>query len=250
METNPIIVALDVQDVYKARKLVEVLWPHVGGFKIGLEFQMSQLAYLLSPETNDGDAEGRLGVLRSFFDEISSMVMWDGKFSDIPNTVGGAAQALKPVSPWGFTMHASAGKEAIAKAVELRGTSLVLGVTVLTSISTEECQSIFGADSETKVLQFAHDLVTQGAQGIVCSPKELTVLGQYSELDSLIRVIPGIRPLWAVKGDQSRVMTPAKAILAGANRLVIGRPITEPPAEVGSPADAAQRIMEEINGHQ
>lgn len=97
-----------------------------------------------------------------------------------------------------------------------------------------------------KVLQFARDAKIAGCDGIVCSPQELDLLGKQKELGDLLKVTPGVRPDWASAGDQKRTMTPAEAVKAGATSLVIGRPITKPPAGVGTSVDAAQKIANEI----
>ena len=81
--------------------------------------------------------------------------------------------------------------------------------------------------------------------GVIASPQEIQVIRSYTEPNFLV-VTPGVRPLWAATGDQKRVMTPGEAIKAGANYLVIGRPITQPPAEIGGPVEAAKKIAEEI----
>ena len=240
-----IIVALDVDTPEKALSLVRDLAPHVGCFKIGLEFITAMLASLITAQS-DEEAGSIFRVIRELFRLLDGNVLWDGKFADIPNTVGGASAQIDRMHLKMFNVHASAGPEAIAKAVAGKGKSLVLGVTVLTSIDGDMCRSIFGKDPGEKVLQFADWLVDAGADGIICSSKELDVLAGAGVSRDLLRVTPGIRPQWAVKGDQKRVMTPADAIKAGANYLVIGRPIREPPKEIGSPVDAAKKIAEEI----
>ena len=225
-----IIVALDVDSLDKARSLVESLAPHVGCFKVGLELLM---------------AVGAPKVVE-FVHSFGGWVFLDGKFGDIPNTVGGAAKAVAGLNVKMFNVHASAGVEAMMAAVANRGQSLVLAVTVLTSLEENNAYLIFGGPSKAKVLQLARDAKIAGCDGIICSPQELELLGKQRELASLLKVTPGVRPEWAAVGDQKRVMTPAEAITAGADWLVIGRPITKPPAEIGSPIDATQKIAEEI----
>ena len=95
-------------------------------------------------------------------------------------------------------------------------------------------------------MQFALDAKTAKCDGIISSPLELEFLGKEEELRSLLKVTPGIRPEWMPAYDQRRTMTPAQAIKAGATMLVIGRPITQPPTEIGTPTDAVKKIMEEI----
>jgi len=244
-EKKRIIVALDVDSVDKAIDLVKQLLPHVGYFKIGLELIYTMLASLVAAK-DEAEAAGALAKIRELFGLLKDRVFLDTKLDDIPNTVAGASKAIVKMAVKMFNIHASAGKEAVIKAVASRGNSLVIGVTVLTSIGEEECISIFGDKPGPKVIQFAKILVEVGADGIVCSPQELELLNQHPELKKLVKVIPGVRPEWATKGDQKRVMTPFEAILSGASYLVIGRPITQPPPEIGGPIDAAKKIAEEI----
>ncbi len=203
---------------------------HVGCFKVGLEL----LTAVGAPKVVE------------FVHSLGGVVFYDGKFNDIPNTVGGAAKAVAEMNVKMFNVHASAGKKSIEAAVANKGNSLVLGVTVLTSIDDEECISIFGDWPGPIVLLFAKNLAAKGADGIICSPKELELLGKQDELAGLMKITPGIRPEWYPAQDQKRTMTPREAILAGASALVIGRPITKPPKEIGSPKNAVKLIGEEI----
>lgn len=243
-----IIVALDVDAPEKAISLVRDLAPHIGCFKIGLQFINAMLASIITPERTTEACEN-LRKIRELFGLLNGNILWDGKFDDIPNTVGGASQEVVRIGVKMFNVHVSAGKEAVAQAVANKKDSLVLGVTVLTSIGggkEGECVSIFGDEPNNKVLQFARILGEVGADGIICSPQELESLSGSSAFDGLLKATPGVRPQWAVKGDQKRVMTPADAINAGADYLVIGRPIRQPPEEIGTPVDAAKKIAEEI----
>lgn len=240
-----IIVALDVSDVRKAIALVKQLSPHVGFFKIGLEFIWSSIANLLLLPKDE--AICLLEYIRNLAEAIGGQHCFlDPKLADIPNTVKGASVAISRLGVKMFNVHASAGNETIKAAVANKGNSLVLGVTVLTSIDKENCLSIFGRWPNEKVEDFALMLAENKADGIICSPQELEFLNGDPRFEDLIKVTPGVRPDWAAKGDQKRVMTPAEAIKAGADYLVIGRPITQPPAEIGGPVEAAQKIAEEI----
>jgi orotidine-5'-phosphate decarboxylase len=146
-----------------------------------------------------------------------------------------------------FNVHASCGVEAMKAAVANKGMSKVLAVTVLTSLSDEECISVFGKASQQKVLEFANMAKDAGVDGLICSPKEVPLLRSRPELKDLLLVTPGVRPEWAAAGDQKRVMTPGEAIKAGSDYLVIGRPITKPPEnKFSSPVEAAIAIAEEI----
>ena len=225
-----IIVALDVPSLEQAGPLITSLASYVWCFKIGLE--------LIT-------AEGGPQAVR-FVQERGGQVFYDGKFCDIPNTVGNAAKAAAGLGVQMFNVHASAGVEAMMAAVANKWKALVLAVTVLTSLEENNAHLIFGGSSKAKVLQLARDAKIAGCDGIICSPQELELLGKQKELVGLLKVTPGVRPEWAATGDQKRVMTPAEAIKAGATVLVIGRPITKPPAEIGTPVDAAKKIAEEI----
>ncbi|MFA5185922.1 MAG: orotidine-5'-phosphate decarboxylase [Patescibacteria group bacterium] len=237
---NRIIVALDVDDVRKAMELVDLLRDHVGAFKIGLEFNTSSFAKLV---TTDATSLNALWYgLAQLFDKFEGRLMYDGKFDDIPKTMAGAAKGLAPINPMFFTVHASATIDGMMAAVANKGESKVLAVTVLTSIEENEAHLDFGSPSKAKVLQYARDAMLAGCDGIVCSPKELELLAKRPELKSLIKVTPGVRPAGADVGDQKRVMTPGEAIKAGADYLVIGRPITD----AQDPVNAADAIAKEI----
>jgi len=240
-----IIVALDVDSPHKAKDLVLNLTPHVGCFKIGLQLICTMLR-LIATSKKESEAIENLKAIWSLFAVLEGNIMWDGKFDDIPNIVGGASAEIAKIGVKMFNVHASAGKEAIAKAVANKGNSLVLGVTILTSIDKDECLSIFGGWPDRKVADFGLTLSHNKADGIICSAQELKILARHPGTLKLLKVTPGIRPEWAQKGDQKRVMTPGEAIKAGADYLVIGRPITNPPKEIGSPVEAAKKIAEEI----
>lgn len=171
-------------------------------------------------------------------------VMADPKLHDIPNTVKNRIKKYVIHGPDFITVHASGGIAMMKSAVENRGDSGILAVTVLTSLGEEDCVSIFGSSVKDKVLQFARDAVLAGLQGIVCSPKELEFLSEISEFNNLIKVAPGIRPRWNLtpKDDQSRVMTPYDAARKGADYFVIGRPIVQ--AE--DPIEAVKKTKDEI----
>lgn len=228
--SDKIIVALDVSNLEGAKALVESLTPHVGCFKVGLELMT---------------AVGGPQIVK-FIHELGGRVFYDGKFNDIPNTMGAAAKAAAALGVSIFNVHASSGIEAMRAAVANKGESKVLAVTVLTSLEENNAHLIFGGPSKAKVLQFARDAMIAGCDGVICSPQELVLLGKQKELAGRLKITPGIRSTDAPPDDQKRTMTPAEAIQAGATALVIGRPITNPPAEVGSPVDAAMRIAEEI----
>ena len=238
-----IIVPIDISDIDKAIKLVTTLKPYVGMFKFGLELITTLLVQLVIT----GDIL-LLQKVQTLFKAVEGQLFWDGKWDDISNTVGNTALALSPLNPKMVNVHASAGIDSMQAAVQNSSGSLVLGVTVLTSIKEGECISIFGDLPNKKVVEFARTIFNVGAQEIICSAKELYVLEKEHFANNLLKVVPGIRPQWAPIGDQKRVMTPSEAINVGADYLVIGRPITELPIEVGGPIEAVRRIIDEIGG--
>lgn len=225
-----IIVALDVASLEEVRPLVEGLAPYVGGFKIGTEL------------TTGVGAPQAVELVHS----SGGQVFLDLKIHDIPNTAGRTAKAAAALAVKTLNVHASAGIEAMMAVVANKGNSLVLAVTVLTSLDDDTTQLIYGGSSRAKVLQLARDACLAGVDGVICSPQELELLSTHLELSGLKKVTPGVRPEWAAVGDQKRVATPGEAIKKGATDLVIGRPITTPPAEIGSPTDAAKIIADEI----
>lgn len=178
--------------------------------------------------------------------QLGKRVFLDLKYHDIPNTVAHAAKAAADLGAGLMTLHASGGKamiEAARKAVEGSDTR-ILAVTVLTSISDNVLRDEVGMreSAEEAVRRLAVQAVNSGAHGVVCSPREIRVLREAFGGEPLI-VTPGVRPAWASKDDQARVMTPREAALAGASMVVVGRPILKH----SDPAEAAALIKEELN---
>lgn len=241
-----IIIPLDTSDVGKAADLVEALAPHVGCFKVGLELIYAILASVLCP-AGSGEAHRNTDAARRLFGSLGpANLFWDGKLADIPNTVAGATAQINRIGVKCVNVHASCGRAAIRAAVEKATDCKVWGVTVLTSLSEAECISIFGNEPAAKVVEFADMLLEEHADGVISSPQEVKLLRAEPRFDALTLATPGVRPAWAAVGDQKRVMTPGEAIEAGADHLVIGRPITQPPPEIGDPVKAAQLVAEEI----
>jgi len=232
-----VFVALDTPDRDHALKLARILSPHVGGFKIGLEAFISH-GPALAREIREHDAD----------------LFIDLKLHDIPNTVAGAAAAVGRLGAQFLTVHALGGKAMIAAAVESSAraaeaagfaTPTVLAVTVLTSHDDDTLTALgLAGPCADAVLRLADLARDAGAGGLVCSPRE--VAGVRERFPSGTLVVPGIRPasLTVRKDDQARIATPASAVADGADRLVIGRPITQAP----DPALAATAIADEIAG--
>jgi orotidine-5'-phosphate decarboxylase len=231
-QTNPcqkIIVALDVPTDDAAVKLIEDLGDLVGLYKIGLQLFTKYGPALVHRAKATG-----------------ARIFLDLKFHDIPNTVQQAVRSVRGIGADMTTIHLCGGGKMIAAA--LAGVEadpmLVLGVTVLTSSSRETLQEagIMGA-VEDEVLRLAKLGVENGIRGVVASPQEISLLRQIFG-HALTIVTPGVRPGWAAANDQQRTLTPRAAVAAGADYLVIGRPITAH----ASPRDAAQKIADEICG--
>jgi orotidine-5'-phosphate decarboxylase len=226
---NPIFAALDTADLDRALTLARSLRGSVGGLKVGLEFL---------------SACGPEGLK-----EIASLglpVFADTKFHDIPNTVAGAARAIARLGVALFNVHASGGeammRAAREAAVAVNPEVKVIAVTVLTSLDREGLRAVGQGDSAALQVERLARLAKQaGLDGVVCSPREIEVVRRACGPEFLI-VTPGVRPAGAELGDQRRVTTPADAIRAGADVLVIGRPITAAP----DPAKAAEALAEEV----
>lgn len=228
---SPVYCAIDRPDQDGAIELARTLGGAVGGLKIGLEFIT---------------ANGPDGVARII--DLGLPVFLDVKFHDIPNTVSGAIKAAGDLGVAMLTLHLTGGPAMLDAAVKaadsLRGQRpQLLGVTVLTSMDDADLDAIGVARStEQQVLRLAKLARNAGLDGIICSPREIQPLKQVFG-DSLQLVVPGIRPAGSASGDQKRTLTPAEAIKAGADRLVIGRPITG----ADDPRAAALAIEAEID---
>jgi orotidine-5'-phosphate decarboxylase len=156
-------------------------------------------------------------------------VFLDLKLHDIPATVGGAARAVAKVRPDLLTVHAAAGATAIAAAVQALPSTKIVAVTILTSLSDHDLDEVgMAGPVSDAVLRLAALAVGAGARGLVCSPQEVAAVR--SEVGPDITLItPGVRPSGEASHDQARVATPQEALRAGADLLVIGRPITRAP---------------------
>ena len=207
---SPIYVALDTPDIARAKAIATRVRHHVGGIKLGLEFFM---------------ANGRHGVHEMA--DIGLPIFLDLKFHDIPNTVGKAVQALRPLEPAIITVHAAGGRAMLedAKAAAPTGTKVV-AVTMLTSLDANDLTSIgLSPDPHEQVVRLAELARSAGVDGIVCSGEE--VKAAHAAWKDGFFVVPGVRPANGSSGDQKRVVTPRAALDAGASILVIGRPITQ-----------------------
>jgi orotidine-5'-phosphate decarboxylase len=230
-----VIVALDVEERERALALVKELSPRVRIFKVG----------------------GRLFTAEgpSFIHEIASRgasVFLDLKFHDIPATVEGSVRAATSEGVMMMTVHTSGGVAMMAAAAKAAADEarrrrierpLIVGVTVLTSLSREDLTGLFASDGDVRglVLRLASRAREAGLDGVVASVEEAAAIKR--ELGTgFVVVTPGIRPAGADVGDQKRVATPAAAAASGCDFIVVGRPIIEAP----SPFEAAAAIIDEL----
>lgn len=162
--------------------------------------------------------------------DLGLKVFADLKLIDIPETMSIDAELLSEFKPDILTVMCCAGVNGMASVPKKIGQGCkVLGVTVLTSLDEEECQAIFTCSTKAGVVRLARLAALSGLGGLIMSGQELEVVGKRQELALLSRNTPGIRPLWSLvpDDDQSRIVTPFQAIQKGADRIVIGRPITQ-----------------------
>lgn len=234
-----IIVAFDMQSEKEALYLVARLKDLAGAFKVGLELFNSCGPSVVQ---RINDAGGK--------------VFLDLKFHDIPNTVARAAQVAAGLGVFMFNVHASGGKTMMREAVQAareraallgKAAPLVLGVTVLTSMSEEQLHKelAVAGSLEDHVVRLALLCRDAGLDGVVASAQEAKRIRRECGEDFLI-VTPGVRPAWAAGNDQVRIVTPREAIENGSDYLVVGRPVTA----AGDPRQALARIIEEMEDKQ
>lgn len=231
---NPICFALDVPSLEEAQSLVDRLGANVGAFKVGLELYIS----------------GGMPVTRRHMDFDIPTVL-DLKLYDIPETVARAVKAGGNRGAKFMTMHIQqrATLEAALKAAEEFKDLRLLGVTVLTSMTSQDCRDLMlhasdedpsdtspGTRAEN-LAKFAYEI---GLRGFVCSPQEVKALK--TACPEAFFLVPGVRPAGSATGDQKRVGTPLQAVQDGANLIVIGRPIRD----AKDPVEAAKAIFNEV----
>ncbi|HXW45652.1 MAG TPA: orotidine-5'-phosphate decarboxylase [Streptosporangiaceae bacterium] len=230
----PIAVALDAPDLETAARWAGQVTPHVSTLKVGLELYLRY-----GPEVV-ASVRGASGV----------EVFLDLKLHDIPATVAAAARAVARLRPALLTVHAAAGPAAIRAAAEAAPDARIVAVTVLTSLGETDLRRIgLAGPTGEAVRRLAVLAVEAGARGLVCSPQEVaTVRAEVG--DDILLVTPGVRPAGADVNDQARVATPEEALRAGADLLVIGRPITAAadPGAAAAAIAASLRRAEAMRG--
>jgi orotidine-5'-phosphate decarboxylase len=221
-EPAPIAVALDAPDLEAAARWASLVTPHVSTVKVGLELYLRY-----GPD-----------VVASVRGANRVQVFLDLKLHDIPATVAGAARAVARLRPAILTVHAAGGPAMIRAAVDAAPNVAIAAVTVLTSLTETDLGAIgLAGPASDAVRRLAATAVEAGAQAVVCSPQEAAAVRAEVGPDITL-ITPGVRPPGAATQDQARVATPEEALAAGADLLVIGRPITGAP----DPGAAAARI--------
>lgn len=226
---SQIIVALDVPSRQEALNLVDRLGSEGDFYKVGLELFVAEGPAILSDLRRRG-----------------KRVFLDLKLHDIPSTVARAVQTASHHGVELLTVHVSGGRAMVERAVEASdGLPRILGVTVLTSLDPEGVREAWGrsqVDVPTEVQRLAGLARSAGLDGLVASALEARALRHLLGNEGYI-VTPGIRPAGASPGDQSRVTTPSEAVGAGADALVVGRPVTR----AQDPTAALRAIREEAS---
>jgi orotidine-5'-phosphate decarboxylase len=226
-----LFVAIDTPDVARAAALAKAISGVGCGIKLGLEFF---------------SAQGPNGVEKVVAAAPDAPIFLDLKFHDIPNTVAAAVRSSLALKPFILNVHAAGGKAMMAAAAEAAAKAsprpLVIAVTVLTSLDDNDLASLGQTGpAADQVVRLATLAKNSGLDGVVCSAHEAAVLRKALAPDFKL-IVPGIRPAGADVGDQKRVMGPKQAIEAGADFLVVGRPITE----ASDPATAARAIAADM----
>ena len=211
MNLKKIIIALDSDNFNDTLKIVKNLKNDAFAFKIGYEFFL-----------NFG-----LSGYKAIKEENANIFL-DLKLHDIPNTVANGIKAIAKLNPYFTTIHLSGGDEMQKISSNFKINTKILGVSILTSLDSKQAKKYYNNNVEKIVSNFAKNALINKLDGIVCSPQEIAIVKKITQ-NKLIIVTPGIRPInyEDSKDDQKRVMSPKEAINAGANYLVMGRPITK-----------------------
>ena len=222
----PVAVALDAPDIDTAARWAKLVTPHVSAVKVGLELYLRY-----GP---DAVASVRGGSRLQVFLDL--------KLHDIPATVAGAARAVARLRPDYLTVHAAGGADMIKAAADAAPSTRIAAITLLTSLGENDLQAVGLRGSALDVTRrLATFAVEAGAGAVVCSPHEVAAVR--AEVGPAVALVtPGVRPVGADSGDQARVATPPEALAAGADLLVIGRPITDSP----DPGAAAAAIAADL----
>lgn len=226
MSDDRLIVALDVPDALAGLKMAEALGDAVSFYKIGLGMLTG----------------GGLALANELKDEHGKRIFLDMKLFDIGNTVEAAVRGLSQFDLDFLTVHGD--PHVVRAAAQAKGDMKILAVTILTSLDRADLDAglIVAGDIPDLVATRAARALEAGADGVIASPQEAALIRALPEAEGKLIVTPGVRPAGAALGDQKRVMTPGEAIAAGADHIVVGRPINA----AADPKAAAQAILAEL----
>lgn len=231
---NKIIIALDFEELDRARELVVLLKDHVGAFKIG-----KQLFTRYGPES--------VRLIHGH----GGRVFLDLKFHDIPTTVAKASREAARLGVFIFNIHALGGFDMMQQAVDTisriepflsSDKPKILAVTLLTSLGPEDLKRVgFSDDTDGLVIRLARLAKDAGVDGVVASPQEIKAVKKQCGEQFLV-VTPGIRPEASLPYDQKRIMTPRAAVRTGADYIIVGRPVTQ----ASDPLAVVKKIIAEL----
>ncbi len=227
-----LIVALDVPNALQGLALAEEIGAAVSFYKIGLGMLTG----------------GGLALANELKSEHGKRIFLDMKLFDIGATVEAAVRGLAQFDLDFLTVHGDPHVVRAAKEGAGDSAMKILAVTVLTSLDRADLDAgmIEAGDLPQIVTERAARALSAGADGVICSPQEAGLIRALPEAEGRLIVTPGVRPVGAQMGDQKRVMTPAQAIAAGADHVVVGRPVWT----AGSPREAAEAILRELASPQ
>ena len=221
--------AIDYKDLSQSKKLLDQIQNFIGGIKLGLEFFVSN---------------GLEGV--KIIKKYKLPIFLDLKLHDIPNTVNKAMEAALSIEPHLISVHVTSGSNVLKLITKHKKKTKIIGVTMLTSLEAKDLKNIGVECSINKYVEKLAKLAYHnGLDGIVCSPKELSLLRNKFPR-KFIFVTPGIRLKKNKLNDQKRILEPGEAIKKGSNIIVIGRPITE----ASKPVDMLKEIIKNIQDHK
>lgn len=223
-----LIVALDVANALEGLQLAQRIGDPVGFYKIGLGMLTG----------------GGLALARELIDEMDKRIFLDLKLFDIGNTIESAVRGLAHYGLDFLTVHGD--PQVVRAAGEGKGGSdlKVLAVTILTSMDRSDLDDmmIVPGDMQELVVERARRAMAAGADGVIASPQEAALIRALPEAGGKLIVTPGVRPAGAALGDQKRVMTPGDAVRAGADHIVVGRPVNQ----AIDPKGAAEAILADL----
>lgn len=227
-----LIVAIDLPDAYSGLKLAEQLGDAVSFYKIGLGMLTG----------------GGLALANELKGDLGKRIFLDMKLFDIGATVAAAVRGLAQFDLDFLTVHGDPNVVRAARDGAGGSDMKILAVTILTSLDRADLDlALYKPGSLTDLVQERASLaLTHGADGIICSPHEAALVRALPEAESKLIVTPGVRPAGSDAGDQKRIMTPAQAIAAGADHVVVGRPVWQ----ASDPKAAAMAILAEMNAPQ